>query len=395
MTDDLFWALSPEYAQKFFASKSDPVKPFCEIPGEPPLASQISRKVGRAAVIKVDGALEKTTWVGFYSGRILSLGYDVIQQAIGDAIADSSISTILLSLDSPGGTVSGAKELADYIADAAKIKPIAAYADGLCASAAFWLAAATGRIFAPATALVGSVGVIMRCENWSAWYNKAGIQIDYIASGRFKAAGQEEKELTDEERKYFEDQLAAIHAIFKTDVKAGLALAAEEALWAEAQLLPATRAVELGLVSRIVRDEAEAIAILSEKAEEFMPEWTLEALQKNAPELLAEIEAKAKADVPAPDNSLALAVVKIACGEEAAASCEKLLAEATALGMTAAQLEAVKKFIPVQAAGQASASRLEAIISAHEKPLNPEPAPQAKSSLLADAERRAMKRSNQ
>lgn len=385
--DAIYWAIAREHAANVFAAEKPEIRALAETDANP--TSLITTIVNRCAVISISGALEKETWIGSRTGILYILGYDLIRQALTEALANPLVASILLSIDSPGGIVQGTKELADYIAEVSQIKPIAAYADGLCASAAYWLAAATGRIYAPATALVGSIGVIMRVENWTGFYTRAGVQIEYIASGKFKAAGQDAKELSEEERQYFSAQLAELHNIFREDVRKSMSITSEDALWAEAQLMPATQAINPGLVTQIVRDREEAISLLATSMEDYMTQYTYEALQQNAPELLGDIETKAQAK----GREAALACVKIICGEEAFASCEKMLADATELGLSATQMTAFAKHFPRKAEAAAD-PRLQAIIEAHEPPLAQDAPAAAQSSLVADAERRATLRSN-
>lgn len=130
----------------------------------------------------------------------------------------------------------GTKELADAIAEARTKKRCAAYANGLCASAAYWLASATGTVYAPLTATVGSIGVIMTITNYAKLEEKWGISTVTITGGKWKAAGQG-GELTDEERRYFQERINSLHQIFKADVGRHMGLTADPQLWGEAQLL--------------------------------------------------------------------------------------------------------------------------------------------------------------
>ena len=55
-------------------------------------------------------------------------GYSQIAKGFENALGDPSVRAILLNIDSPGGEVSGAFQLADQIYSARGIKPIAAVA---------------------------------------------------------------------------------------------------------------------------------------------------------------------------------------------------------------------------------------------------------------------------
>lgn len=410
-----FWAIAPEHAATVFGDlrreRDARESARCETaPDNSALAvsKMITRIENGVAVIAVSSALDCSTWLGWYSGSILVLGHDAIRQAVFSALADPDVRAILLSIDSPGGVVQGTKELADFLAEAAASKPIAAYANGLCASAAFWLAASTGRILAPATALVGSIGVIMCLEDYSGLYEKMGLRLEYIASGKFKAAGRSGKELTEEERAYFQDRLDRLHEIFKADVRARLGLEAEEKDWAEAQLMVATQAHPLGLVSGIVRDEQEAINLLAE--ETGMSKITRELLAREAPELLAEIQADARAEGNAEGGgeevikaatekgvAYAMNAMRMVCKAEDVAACEKLLARAQELSLSPEQLAGMAALLPSGAGSGTGAEEqksseekiLSALIGAHGNPVAGTTLPRTeKSPLLADAERR-------
>lgn len=411
-----YWAIAPEQAQAFFASlrdeanlRAEAIRPQDYLPDSSvaSIAQRITRNVNGIAVINIDAPLDVTSQVGWLSGKILTLGHDAIRHAVQTALDDPSSRAILLSINSPGGTVQGSKELADFLADAAGQKPLAAYANGLCASAAFWLAAGCGRIFAPATALLGSIGVIMCLSDYSALYEKMGLKLTCIFSGKFKAAGNDSQALSQEERAYFQDRLDSLHSIFKEDIRNMLNITAPDANWAEAQLLVADKAKALGLVSSIVRDEAEAIQLL---VEENMPQITLEILAKDAPELLAEIRESARAEAlaemsqqkPAAQSedqglAFALAAMRLIFKSEDVAACENFLAKASSLKLSVEQLCGLKELIPTKAQAP-SASKdstpekiLAALSCAHGQtlPQAQDTNPNAKSPLLADAEKRA------
>lgn len=77
------------------------------------------------------------------------------------ALDDPAVHAVLLHIDSPGGEVTGVHSFADQVFAARGVKPVEVYAEGLCASAAYWIASAAERITIEATADVGSIGVVM------------------------------------------------------------------------------------------------------------------------------------------------------------------------------------------------------------------------------------------
>lgn len=108
------------------------------------------------AVIPVQGALFPRANLfseisGAYSVEMLALDLQAAQ-------VDSSVKAVVLQIDSPGGHTTMINEFAAQIK--AFDKPIVSYVVGQAASAAYWIAAATDRIYLDSTAIIGSIGVV-------------------------------------------------------------------------------------------------------------------------------------------------------------------------------------------------------------------------------------------
>ena len=127
------------------------------------------------AVISVKGVLMKEDMVCGPAGTA-TIGR-IIQQADNNP----DISAIVLHIDSPGGTVDGTEALANIIRNTNK--PVVAFADGLMASAAFWIGSASSEIIASTdTDEIGSVGVIMRFADWQPHWEKKGVKFHTVAA---------------------------------------------------------------------------------------------------------------------------------------------------------------------------------------------------------------------
>jgi protease-4 len=117
------------------------------------------------------------------------------------------VKSVVMVFNSPGGTASGTDEVAQDVADLAKVKPVTAYADTLMASAAYYLAAPSNAIFASPSSIVGSIGTIRTVASMSRMLESMGIDVDLITSGKWKAAGHPAKELTKDEKAMFQEQV--------------------------------------------------------------------------------------------------------------------------------------------------------------------------------------------
>jgi protease-4 len=165
------------------------------------------------AVISVKGVLMKEDMVCGPAGTA-TLGR-IIQQADNNP----NISSIVLHIDSPGGTVDGTEALANIIRNTQK--PVVAFVDGLMASAALWIGSAANEIIASTdTDEIGSVGVIMRFTDWQPHWEKKGVKFHTVAA----STSPEKNKAFDELREgnydaYIKDVLDPIDKKFMDTIK--------------------------------------------------------------------------------------------------------------------------------------------------------------------------------
>jgi len=80
--------------------------------------------------------------------------YEDLATDLTTAMDDPKVQAIVLAVDSPGGEVAGANELAQLIATAAEQKAVVAFRRWLAASAAYWLIAGATESVASETAIL-------------------------------------------------------------------------------------------------------------------------------------------------------------------------------------------------------------------------------------------------
>jgi signal peptide peptidase SppA len=177
------------------------------------------------------------------------------------AHADPGVASVVLHIDSPGGTVPGVPELAAKIRAWSAAKPIYAFTDTLCASAGYWLAAACSGIFTTPTATLGSIGVYMAAvddsENWA----KEGYKLVLIQAGKWKAAGHPGSQITPEQIALWQQTTDAIYAMFTADVRTGRAGIADETM--QGQCFMGAAAVQVALADQLVTGLDEVLASLA------------------------------------------------------------------------------------------------------------------------------------
>lgn len=141
--------------------------------------------------------------------------------AIRSAIADDTVSGIVLDIDSPGGSVFGTQELADTILEAKAQKPIYAVANSLAASAAYWVGSQATKMFVTPGGAVGSIGVYMAHEDVSKALESLGVKVTEITSGKYKAEGSPYEPLSTDAKAYMQGMCDAYYASFTKAVAKG------------------------------------------------------------------------------------------------------------------------------------------------------------------------------
>ncbi|WP_200893850.1 S49 family peptidase [Xanthomonas sp. GPE 39] len=109
--------------------------------------------------------------------------------ALRQALADDTVSQILIDIDSPGGSVYGVAELADQIQSARSTKPVVAVANSLAASAAYWIGCAAGELYVTPGGEVGSIGVWQAHFDYSQALAADGVTPTLISAGKYKVEG--------------------------------------------------------------------------------------------------------------------------------------------------------------------------------------------------------------
>lgn len=177
--------------------------------------------------------------------------YANIAEQLKAAVADPQVRGILLEIDSPGGEGNGVAGLAELISAAAAEKPVIAQANEIAFSAAYWLAAAAGELYVPATGMVGSIGVIMLHVDQSRANEKKGLEVTHITAGARKADFSPHQPLSESALGNAQAMVDRLYGQFVGAVADARGVSADTVRGTEAGLLNPDQALELGLVNGI------------------------------------------------------------------------------------------------------------------------------------------------
>ncbi len=114
-----------------------------------------------------------------------------VKEEIDLALSYPDCEMICFLVNSPGGSVDGVPELAEYIAEISKEKPTVAVVEGMCCSAAYYLVAGVSEgIYAIGkTSYIGSIGVYAYLLDESRAYEKEGLKPVLVKAGENKGQG--------------------------------------------------------------------------------------------------------------------------------------------------------------------------------------------------------------
>jgi capsid assembly protease len=127
--------------------------------------------------------------------------YADIAADIRRAASSPDVRTVLLEIDSGGGSAVGCVEVGRLVSQLDSVKPVVAFTSSLCCSAAYAIAAGARERYSIPSAMVGSIGTIMTWLDYAKLAEKEGITPHIVTNEQadLKAAANMYRTPTDEE----------------------------------------------------------------------------------------------------------------------------------------------------------------------------------------------------
>ena len=217
--------------------------------GEP---SYMMTRAGNVAIIDIKGTLTNTyRWYNQYYGIV---SYPEIKNAVIAAVEHTGVSSILLSVDSPGGAVSGISELSEFLNNVkANHLPISTHVGGSMNSGGYWLGSIGEKLVGTRLSQVGSIGVISVHMEYSKMLKDRGIETTVIRKGKYKALGNPYEPLTPEAKDIIEKDMEVVYSEFIAVVATNLGVPESDVRenMAEGQVFWGLDAKRIGLLDEI------------------------------------------------------------------------------------------------------------------------------------------------
>ncbi len=161
------------------------------------------------AIINIDSEISPYQSLG-------SISSDTIISLIKSAENNPNVEAIILSINSPGGSVVSTQEIVNKVK--ASSKPIIGLIRAVGASGAYWIASACDKIISSPLSITGSIGVTATYLEYSGLFEEYGITYVNLSYPQEKDIGSMYREMTENERNYMMDILNTTYFYVVLDI---------------------------------------------------------------------------------------------------------------------------------------------------------------------------------
>jgi len=234
-----------------FSASLSPAKGFSGVTAERrPIAEHVRGPMTgpTVAIIPVNGPIVEGKVTPFSTETVASA--DEIIPMIKAAKHDDSVKAVVLEVNSPGGSVVASDRIYHALKD--MDKPIVVMMGELAASGGYYISMAGKYIIANPNTLTGSIGVISTFPNASKLMDKIGIQMTVVKSGKEKDFGSPYREMTPEERAYWQKVIDETYDSFVEIVAKSRHMPKDKVLkLADGRVYTGKDALKLGLIDAL------------------------------------------------------------------------------------------------------------------------------------------------
>ena len=196
------------------------------------------------ALLQIQGEISESDYLYDHLGTL---------DAISDLIDDEDNRALVLYINTPGGNMYESDELyhALTVYKQKTGRPIYGYMAQECCSGGVLIAMAADELYASRMTITGNVGVYITSTSEAGLYEKLGVEMEYIATGKNKVSGY--PSLTDEQRTIYQAMIDESFDFFKEAIASARGLSEEQMQpFEDGRLLSALQAKELGLIDGVM-----------------------------------------------------------------------------------------------------------------------------------------------
>lgn len=165
---------------------------------------------------------------------------------------DPTFKGAILRINSPGGAVGPSQEIFAAAKRLAQAKPLVASMSSVAASGGYYAALGAKSIIAGPSSVTASIGVKMQVPNFEGLMRTIGVSETTLTTGGLKDAGSSWREMSLEERAYFQGLITDMYEEFVATVAKERRLPPEKVrAVADGRAMTGRQALEAGLVDEL------------------------------------------------------------------------------------------------------------------------------------------------
>jgi signal peptide peptidase SppA len=218
------------------------------------LAAKLPKSRGHSgpvvAVVKLHGVITPTP-SPLARGTI---NINTVESALNRAFDHERLRAVALAINSPGGAPTQSALVGERIRELARRKrvPVLAFCEDVAASGGYWLACAADEIYAHASSLVGSIGVVTAGFGLNGLLERVGVERRVYTAGAHKVRLDPFRPEKDEDVEWLKSLQTQLHDQFVGWVKdrRGDRLNSDDDLFT-GEVWTGAKAVELGLIDGV------------------------------------------------------------------------------------------------------------------------------------------------
>lgn len=221
--------------------------------------------VGSVAVVPLTGPLASKP--SFYLDWVGGTSTDNFLRDVRSAMNNPDVKAIVFYVDSPGGSAIGNEEVSNAIRGMRGTKPMCAFVQGYCASAAYYIASAADQIYATPSSIEGSIGTILVHTDVSKMRQSFGVTDSVITNtaSPSKGAGNPYEPLSADAKAQLKSRVDAFGEQFINAVAANRNTSRANVVkqYGQGDAYLSEEALKRGMIDKIVPDLSSAIAEIS------------------------------------------------------------------------------------------------------------------------------------
>ena len=201
-------------------------------------------------IVRVEGPIEMSGGSKTFG---VPQGTESIIKQLNDIENNSNIKGVVLRINSPGGTVAATQEIYEKIWKLRKKNIIIVASMGdVAASGGYYVASACNYIMANYGTITGSIGVIAYSPNLKRLFDKLGIEMNVIKSGKYKDILSSHRDITQAERTLIQEMIDQTYNKFIKDIALGRNMNQEDILpIADGRVMNGETALENKLIDQL------------------------------------------------------------------------------------------------------------------------------------------------